>query len=389
MRIIVDGKPLLGKRAGIGKYTYNLLQGLSQLDHKNEYFLYGVNNLLNRTRLHQLSDPMEFDQALSNLIVRIPFPFKKMVQFITSTIAQKTIKQMRADLFWATNYLGIIHDSFKTIITIHDMAYKYYPENIHPTMYKYLSRNLYDHAQRAHAIIADSECTKRDVMKFLEIPSEKIQVIYSGVNSMFRPIHDTSILNRIRRKYHLPSKIILFVGTLEPRKNIVGLIQAYKELIRDLKSNYSLVIVGGKGWAYKDIFKTVGDLKIKDRIVFTGYVPDEDLPAIYNLGDVFVYPSFYEGFGMPVVEAMACGVPVITSNLSSLPEVGGDAVLYVSPGQTEEIAHTIKSILTDEKLRVSLKEKGLIRSKSFTWENAARQVLKVFDTVMNEGSKSS
>lgn len=384
MKIILDGKPLLFRGSGIGHYTYNLLREFARLDqqHEHQYHLYGENNFLRKLPLPITLEATEYAQVAERLRVNVPFPFKNLCRVIMTRKPQIVLRMLGIDLCWGNNFLGIFGPSFKTVITIHDMVYKHYPGITHPAMYKDLVQDLYDHAHSAHLIIAVSESTKRDVIKFLGVSEERIRVIYNGVRSQFQPIHDQGVLEQIRKKYNLPRQFILFAGMLEPRKNIVGLIRAFKKLTDDQEFRHWLVIAGSKGWQYEEIFKAAEDLGIKERVVLTGYIPDQDLVAIYNLADVFAYPSFYEGFGLPVLEAMACGTPVITSNVSSLPEVGGDAAVYVDPGRIEEIALSIKNVLSDNSLRQSLREKGLARSKNFSWENAARQTLRVFEDCM-------
>lgn len=384
MKIIADGRPLLTRRAGIGQYTYHLLYELTRLHERGEFYISGINNFLNRNRILGVQDIKKYDERLMQIVIEVPFPFRKVIRNFMSRYDRLAINKIKPDLYWGTNFLGYFGDFFKTVITIHDMAYQYYPHTIHPVMYKDLSQKLKDHAHRAHAIIAVSESTKRDIVKFLDVPEEKVRVIYNGVNGRFRPIYDKAILELVRQKYRLPDKFILFLGMLEPRKNIVGLIKAYKELTMDPQFKHGLVVVGGKGWYYKEIFKAAEDLGINEQVVFTGYVPDEDLPAFYNLADVFVYPSLYEGFGIPVVEAMACGIPVIASNVASLPEIGGHACIYISPHSVDEMAKAIHKCLSDVALRNSLKEAGLARVKEFTWENSARKTLKLFQDTIDQ-----
>jgi glycosyltransferase involved in cell wall biosynthesis len=382
MKIIFDGMPLINAGSGIGQYTFNLLWQFNRLGSRNEYYMCGVNNFIRKVNCAHIANETEYGEILERLTVRIPFPFKKITRILMKRYTHTAIKFLDADLFWGTGFFGHFNKSFKTIITIHDMAYKHYPETIHQPTYRELIGKLQDHAQKSHAIIAVSNSTKRDIVHYLGVPPEKVWVIYNGVNSRFCQIRNQGLLNTVKLKYRLPEKFILFVGTLEPRKNIIGLIEAFKKLTLDPHFKYQLVIVGSKGWGYKPIFSTAESLGIKDRIIFAGYVPGQDLPAIYNLAGIFVYPSFYEGFGIPVVEAMACGTPVITSNVSSLPEVGGDAVLYVDPKNIEEISTSIKGALSDENLSQTLREKGVARSKEFSWEYTARQTLDVFKKVM-------
>lgn len=221
-------------------------------------------------------------------------------------------------------------------------------------------------ARRTNKIIAVSESTKNDLINLYQIKPEKIKVIYSGIGKQFQPA-------KVKNQYGLPEKFILYFGTIEPRKNLIGLIKAF-QMIKKKNPDLKLVLAGSKGWLYEDIFKTAkGD---KD-IIFTGFIKEEDKPALYNLASVFVYPSFFEGFGFPPLEAMACGTPTIVSNNSSLPEVVGEAALMVDSYNLDELAWLMNEVLNDLKLREELKQRGLAQAKRFSWERTARETMKV------------
>jgi glycosyltransferase involved in cell wall biosynthesis len=206
--------------------------------------------------------------------------------------------------------------------------------------------------------------------------------VYEAAQNNFKRIQVHKILNSIKQKYHLPDRFILFVGTLEPRKNIIRLLEAYAR-IKD-KLPHKLVIAGTKGWLYQPIFEAVKRLSLRNNVIFLGYVDDGNLPALYNLADLFVYPSIYEGFGLPVLEAMACGIPVITSNVSSLPEVAGDAAVLVDPYNVKELAGAMKHVLTNASLRKQVINKGFQQAKNFSWKKCARETLKVYEEVYDK-----
>ena len=227
-------------------------------------------------------------------------------------------------------------------------------------------------------VIAVSDCTKNDLVKDFKIDSNKIDVVPLAVSNRFKKISNVNSLNKIKYKYKLPDKFILFVGTLEPRKNIINIIKAHKLNAKENGiSDYKLVIVGKNGWHYNDILKTVEETGLKNKVIFLGYVKDEDLPVIYNLAGCFVYPSFYEGFGLPPLEAMACGCPVITSNISSLPEVVGSAAVLIDPKNIDAIANSIKMVLIDKKLRQNMIADGLLRAQKFSWAKTANSILNI------------
>ncbi len=242
-------------------------------------------------------------------------------------------------------------------------------------------------AERATKIITVSESTKNDLINLYGIDPKKIRVIYSGIEQESRIKNQESRIDEIKAKYRLPECFILYLGTLEPRKNLVGLIRAYELLRKKLMIHDSkfiipkLVIAGGKGWLYKEIFDTIEKSKYVKDIILTGFVEEDDKQYIYKFADLFVYPSFYEGFGFPPLEAMSHGVPVITSNVSSLPEAVGDSAIMIDPYDHDELARAMERILTEDKLRNILIRKGLERIKKFSWQNCARETLETLTSV--------
>jgi glycosyltransferase involved in cell wall biosynthesis len=228
----------------------------------------------------------------------------------------------------------------------------------------------------ADAVIAISECTREDAIRLYSVEDSKIQVIYAGVSPRFHPLPAGEI-DSVRQKYRLPEQSLLFVGTIEPRKNLDMLLSAVHSLH---KSGFGLelVIVGKKGWRSESFFKKRRDLGLEKHVRLAGLVPEEDLPAIYNAASLFVFPSIYEGFGLPVLEAMACGAPVVCSNTSSLPEVAGDAAYQVNPLDEEEFSGAINRVLHDADLRRSMRERGFAQAAKFSWEETARQTLAVY-----------
>lgn len=240
----------------------------------------------------------------------------------------------------------------------------------------FLGRSL----KRSKKIIAVSENTKNDLIKLFGISPDKITVIHEAHRPSFRPIEKKEETRKALEKYNLPQNFILFVGTIEPRKNIVRLIEAYKEAVADERfKDYKLVVAGKKGWYCEEIFKKVEELGLKNDVIFTGYLADADVPYFYNAAECFIYPSLYEGFGLPILEAMACGCPVITSNTSSLPEVAGDAAILIDPYNSKEISGALRQVLSDGLLRNKMREDGLKQSKKFSWTKAVRELLAVFN----------
>lgn len=381
MRIAIDALPLMVPKTGIGFYTHHLLSEFIRIAPENDYYLCDIlwgrsfYNLIKIKNFPGMSDTLQHISGFS-------FPFRIMSRIALLLYARTTKgarKIEKMDLFFGPNFRAIFRKSLRTVITIHDMAHEYYPENVDEKLLRYLKQELLRTARFATLIIADSQNTKMDILKFLNVPEDKVKVIYIGIDKTFRPVTDPIILEATRKKYHLPGKFILYLGAIQPRKNIAGLIRAYHLLCQDPNFKYRLVVAGGIGWKNRDINQLVFELGLKDRIRFTGYISSSDLPILYNLAEAFIYPSFYEGFGLPVLEAMACGTPVVTSNVSSLPEVGGNAVVSINPRSVDELANEIRRILSDKELRSRCITKGLERAKIFSWEKCALETLKALN----------
>jgi glycosyltransferase involved in cell wall biosynthesis len=268
------------------------------------------------------------------------------------------------------------------VVTFHDLSFELYPEFFSKKMrlwHQFINpRKL---AHKAGHIIAVSESTKYDLVDMYNIPESKISVVYSGISDIYfrtskQPWGENKI-KKFRFRYNLPKKYILFLGTLEPRKNILSVLEAFEELVKLGYDDLGLVIAGGQGWLHKDLLDKVNNSSLVDKIKVLGYVDEKDKPMLYKLSECLVYPSFYEGFGFPPVEAMACGTPVVTSNLSSLPEVLGDSAIKVSPYNVDEMVWGIDQILKDEKVRSLYKARGLQTAKKFSWQECSQKTIQV------------
>lgn len=360
-----------GKHGGIGVYTNNLIKKLNEIDSKNQYYL-----------IHHSSIQMPVYNVNKEIPIKKYSLSKGSWIFWRYIYAPLKLKSM--------SELDIVHDPyeigpmsfkmpFKKIITIHDLTPILFPNTFSLTtvlLHKLLlKKTLYT----ADKIITDSKSTKEDLIFYFKIPDEKIKIIPLGVDEKFKLI-DSSTVRKFKNNYNLDFPFILYVGTLEPRKNIPTLLKAFS-ILRSRNLNYKLVIAGEKGWKYKAIFDTISDLNLQNDVIFTGYVSDDDLPLLYNAADLFVYPSLYEGFGLPPLEAMACGTPVITSNTSSLPEVVGDAGILLDPVDIEGLANSIHNVLFDNELKQNIVRKGLERSKMFNWEKCARETLFAYTSI--------
>ena len=268
------------------------------------------------------------------------------------------------------------------IVTIYDLSFIHYPQRLQPWRRLYLRWGTTFSARRASRVIAISASTKRDIVGLLGVAEDKVDVIPCGVDEDFRPVDRQEQLIELRKRHGLPPRMLLFVGTIEPRKNLTTLLRSYA-LLREWIQPPPLVIAGAKGWQHEEVFSLAQELELLDELLFPGFIPRDELPLWYNAADLFVYPSLYEGFGLPPLEAMACGTPVVTSNTSSLPEVVGDSGLLVDPTDAEEIAQAMQRLLTDSSLQDELTNKGLERARAFTWQRTARETVEVYDRVLS------
>ena len=371
MRICLDLSPAVHQHAGLGRYAQELLLALAVTDGQNEYVVF-----YNNPAAAWVDPTLERFPKITTPLSYKPWRLSAMLAHF-ARIPQDSLFPGVA-LFHATDHLLPYFRRIKSVFTLHDLIFIFHPETHKPLNRWFLTLMMPRFLRAADAVIAVSECTKRDAVRFYGIPEEKITVIYEGVNPRFRPASPETIAS-VRARYNLPEHFILYVGTIEPRKNLTALLEAFHHLLatHDLR----LVIVGKKGWLYEGFFLRLRELGLEDRVIFTGYVPDEDLPAIYSAAELFVFPSLYEGFGLPVLEAMACGVPVICSNTSSLPEVAGDAALLVDPTDVRALAGAMEQALTDEALRVTLRARGIERAQRFTWARAAQETMQVYENV--------
>ncbi len=381
MRIAIDLTSLPTQLVGVGSYAKNLITSLKKFDTENQYFIFVKREHSNVFSINQNNINIIYQKnILRNKILRVLWE---------QIILPLYIKRLKIDLLHSIHYTIPLFAGCKVVATFHDMTFFLYPQKhifIKRIFFKLFIRIS---SWKANRIIAVSESTKKDIIKFLGV-SNKIDVVYEAVDSKYHPFKNESMASIIMRKYGIFNKFILYVGTLEPRKNIVRLIQAYYNLIFKNNITHQLVIVGKKGWYYQEIFKIVDELglnKEKQRVIFTGYVPDDELLFLYNAADFFVYPSLYEGFGIPPLEALACGVPVISSNISSLPEVIGDAGMLIDPYNVQEISQAMFEMLKNHKKKVQFKIKGLKRAEKFSNEKIAEGTIKVYKKTMQEGNK--
>ena len=370
MRIGIDGIVLRGRDAGSLRYFEQLLVGLNEMDLANRHVVF-----VNRAVL---------SPALIAQCQNLSFQNVRTSNFIPGAIRQQSYMGWhgygRLDLLHCPTFVPPFAPRCKTVTTVFDLTFALYPQTMRFTgrfWWGLLGKNR---IQKSDRIISLSDNTKRDLVKHFSIPEKKIKTIYPATRSMFGPKADR---RTVKAKYKLPDKYILYVGTLERRKNIGNLVRAFALAKQRAGFEHLLVLCGKRGWLYDDIFRTVEELHLDKEVIFLGYVPDEDLPGLYADADLFVYLSRFEGFGLPVLEGMACGTPVLTSNSSSLPEVVGDAGIMVSPDDVERAAAEMARILSDSELRATMVERGLGRAKFFSPEQFIRQTLEVYNDAMH------
>ncbi len=367
-RILIDAIALLFPLTGIGRYTYevaNRLKNSSTIKY-NYFYGYFSKNLLESNQKSNL-------KRVKSIIQKIPL-LKKISRKILKLLSR--FFTSKYDLYWQPNFIpdnGINAD--KIITSVHDFSFIHY-RNFHPKeRIEHIEKYFFKNVIKSDIIITGSNFTKKEILERLPFKENKIEVIYHGIDhNLFK------VYKKPKVDFDLPQKYILSVGSIEPRKNLIGLLKAYNLLDKYLKQEYKLVLVGFKGWENCEIMEIIE--KNKKSIHYLGFITDEELAKVYNLASIFVFPSFYEGFGLPPLEAMACGTPVVLSNSSSLPEVGGDAVVYCNPHNTDDIKEKIEIILTDKTLQKKLITKGLIQAKKFSWEKSAQEHLAIFQELL-------
>jgi len=372
-QIGIDYTSAIHQSAGIGRYTRELVQVLAAEWPAAQYRLFVAN--ARRAALPPLPgqnfswQPTRLSERwLARLWYRLRLPLA--INRWTGPL----------HLFHAPDFfLPPVDAATRTIVTVHDLSFVRHPESVMPGMSQHLNTWVPRSVQRADHVIAVSEATRQDLMELYHTPPGKISVLYHGVTPEFAPVTSAARLNDVRQKYNLgQNPFILSVGTLQPRKNYQRLIQALAQLEADV----SLVIVGGRGWQVEPILAEIERQKLAARVHLPGFVADADLPALYSAAALFVYPSLYEGFGLPVLEAMACGAPVIAANRSALPEVVGNAGLLIDPYNVDELAAAINRLLGDGSLRAQLATAGRAQAAQFTWPAMARQLVEMYRQII-------
>lgn len=384
MRIAIDYTAAIRQGAGVGNYVRNLVDAMLAQDTTNQYTLL-TSGRPTRER------PFPDAQNVRGRSIFIPDRYLNILWYRWRLPIYATLFTGQVDIYHGPDFvLPPLNGKLRRVVTVHDLAFLEHPEYAVPELTAYLTKVVPEAVASADVVAAVSQATGQTLIEHFKTPAEKITLIPNGIRPAFRRITDPLLLGATRHKYGLKHPLVLGVGTLEPRKNHLGLIKAfYKAQAGGGKGKKQqrpamLAIAGGPGWLYEETRQLVAELKLEKKVRFLGRVSELELITLYSLADVFAFPSFFEGFGVPPLEAMACGTPVITSNTSSLPEVVGDAALLVDPKNTNELAQAITRLTEDEQLREELRQKGYEQVKQYSWPNAARKMLSVYEKLYKE-----
>ena len=372
MRIAIDAHSIGTRLGGNETYAANLIEALARIDRVNDYTLYVTTaEAIDR-----------YSRRWPNFSVRATRPHTPLIR-IPLTLSAELRK----------NPVDVLHVQFTAppfcpcpvVVSVHDLSFEHLPQTFHRRSRTQLRLTVRHSVRRAARVLTLSEHTRNDVIETYGIERSGVEVIPIAASPNFRPVSDDKELQRVRHTYRIESDYILSVGSIQPRKNLVRLVRAYS-LLRDkvgADKLPKLVFVGKRAWLYDETLRALEEAALGDSVVLTGYVPESDLPALYSGSTCFVYPSFFEGFGLPPLEAMQCGAPVVIGNRTSLPEVAGDAAIAVDPFDVQAIAGAIEELINKPALREGLRVKGLARAKQFNWDETARRTLQVYEQVVN------
>lgn len=373
MKVGIDGRAAKWYRGtGIGTYTYQLISSLNKIDKLNDYLLFmpeSSNVDISFNKNFNIRNISEGNR--SNFWDEVNIP---------NILVDKDIQVYHVP----QNGVGLPKDrNCPFIITLHDVIPLRMPETVGENYLRIFNEEMPNIVSNCDGIITVSHYSREDISKAFNFPIDKIFVTHLGAEDIYRPLDRNICKDIIKNKYGIASDFILYVGGFSPRKNIVGLIEAFSKLLNKYKKDIKLVVVGKQGKSYSTYKGRAEELNITDKVLFPGFIPIEDLPLFYNASELLAYPSFYEGFGLPPVEAMACGTPVVTSNVTSIPEVLGDSAIFINPQDTDAICTSMLKVLSDEKFRDKLVLKGLVRSSELSWDKTALDTIIAYNKILN------
>lgn len=371
MRIGIDATAVPHQRTGAGNYIFNLIQTLAAVDQANEYVVFGR---------AELEAELVLDTPRVRF-VRREFPSRGVRLAWEQVGLPLDVRSERLDVLHSPHYTMPVLRFARSVVTFHDMTFVMYPDLHQRVKRVFFPRTMRLSARRADRLIVVSDSTREDLVRMWGVDRARITTIPLAADPGFRPQSPDEIAAGCARYDLRPGCYILYVGMLEPRKNVDRLVEAFGQ-VAGAMPGMDLVIAGRRGWMYDQIFAQVEALRLRDRVRFTDFVPQESLPALYGGARLFAYPSKYEGFGIPVLEAMSCGTPVVTTNVSSMPEVAGDAAVLVAPDDVAGLASALRKVADDPALRADLSCRGLARAKAFSWERSARETIAVYQAAL-------
>jgi glycosyltransferase involved in cell wall biosynthesis len=371
MKIALDARLVHYRRySGIGRYIIHLAELLPDLDHDNSFTI--IHSRKDRNPPHHPAAQLQTAWTPSHYRwEQITFPLELL--------------RLKINLLHSPDFIPPFSGSYRRIITVHDLNFLYYPQFLTNESRRYYNWQIERAVQIADHVLADSHATRLDLIKLLNVPEEKITVVWLAPNAMAYRVLKPAEIAAARQRLQLPDRFILFAGTLEPRKNVAGLLRAYRLLIEHDRHSPDLVLAGSRGWLFDETHALIDELRIRDRVHWIDSLPDSDLAALYNAAAVFVLPSYYEGFGLTVLEAMACGAPCIISDRGSLPEIAGGAAKEIDPDDISELMEAIAGVLSDHSLQQQLRQNGFERAAEFSWQRCARETLAVYRRVLGVG----
>lgn len=378
-KFIINSTCLLAPLAGIGRYTHEILKRMPlDQDVKYYYYYYGKvsKQLLLNDEAHKTKHA--FLKLLREIITKHDLTkhvARNMIEMYSQAFSRSY------NLYWEPAIIPrTTIRSAATITSVHDMSLHLFPQWHSDESVCFFKNHFFKNIKRTDMIITDTEAIKYEVSEILKFPLDRITSISLGVDSGVFRRYDKKMLEECAHKYKITDKFILIVGSIEPRKNLIRLIQAYKLLPQSIKDEYKIIIVGGKGWKNKEIHSLINSEY--ENIKYLGFVPDKDLALIYNLASLYVYPSLYEGFGLPPLEAMSCGTPTIVSDIPSVREVCADSAFYINPNDTSSIRDAIEYLLLNESVRQEMSEKGILHTRNYTWDETAKKYYTLFKSYL-------